>query len=121
MPRVVHFEIGADDPERAVKFYEQAFGWKIAKWEGPMDYWLIQTGEEGEPGIDGAIMKRQERWTTVNTISVPSYDQFARRVEGAGGKIVSPKQSIPAIGYHSYCLDTEGNVLGIMEEDRSAQ
>ena len=29
MARVVHFEITADKPERAVRFYEQALGWKI--------------------------------------------------------------------------------------------
>jgi hypothetical protein len=121
MPRVVHFEIGADDPERAVKFYEEAFGWKINKWEAPTDYWLVQTGEEGEPGIDGAIMRRESGWTTVNTISVPSFDEFAKRVKEAGGKVLSPKQAIPGIGYHSYCRDSEGNPFGIIEEDPSAQ
>jgi len=58
MPRVVHFEFYVDDPERAVKFYQEVFGWKITKWEGPVDYWLVTTGEEGEPGIDGAIARR---------------------------------------------------------------
>ena len=46
MPRVVHFEISADDPERVVNFYKDAFGWNINKWEAPMDYWLVQTGKE---------------------------------------------------------------------------
>ena len=59
MPRVIHFEIHADDPSRAVKFYTEVFGWKIEKWQGPMDYWLVYTGKE-EPGIDGAIMKREQ-------------------------------------------------------------
>jgi len=121
MPRVVHFEINADDPKRAVKFYEEAFGWKINDWEGPTEYWLIKTGEESEPGIDGAIMRREGDWATINTIAVPSYDEFAERVKEAGGKVVSPKQAVPGIGYHSYCLDSEGNVFGIMEENPSAQ
>ena len=59
MPRVVHFELSADDPERAIKFYENAFGWKTEKWAGPMDYWLIMTGPEDEPGIDGGLSKRE--------------------------------------------------------------
>jgi len=122
MPRVIHFEICADDPDRAVKFYAEALGWKIGKWEGPLEYWLIRTGEEeGEPGIDGAIMGREDDWTTINTISVPSLDEYRQRVEKTGGKVVSPKQTVPGVGYHSYCLDTEGNVFGILEEDLSAQ
>ncbi len=122
MARVVHFDISADKPEELRKFYESVFGWKFDKWEGPMEYWLIRTGEEeGEPGIDGAIMGREDDWTTINTISVPSLDEYRQKVEKAGGKVVSPKQTVPGVGYHCYCLDTEGNVFGILEEDLSAQ
>jgi predicted enzyme related to lactoylglutathione lyase len=117
---VVHFEINADDPDRAVKFYTEALGWKISKW-GPMEYWLIETGGKDEPGIDGAIMAREKDWATVNTVSVPSLDEFRRRVEKAGGQVVSPRQTIPGVGYHSYCADSEGNVFGILEEDSSAE
>lgn len=120
MPRVVHFEINADDPDRAVKFYTEALGWKISKW-GPMEYWLIETGEKDEPGIGGAIMAREKDWATVNTVSVPSLDEFSKRVEKAGGQVVSPRQTIPGIGYHSYCVDSEGNVFGLLEEDPSAE
>ena len=55
MNRVVHFEIPAEDPENVARFYSEVFNWKIEKWEGPVDYWLITTGEENEPGINGAI------------------------------------------------------------------
>ncbi len=41
MPRVVHFEIHAGEPERAIRFYEKVLGWSFQKWEGPMEYWLI--------------------------------------------------------------------------------
>ncbi len=122
MPRVVHFEISADDPERATEFYGKIFGWKIDKWEGPIDYWLIMTGEKSEPGIDGAIKKREQpHESTTNTIDVPSIDEFMRKVEGNGGKVLMPKQAIPGVGYHTYCKDTEGNVFGIMEADETAK
>jgi len=121
MNRVIHFELAADQPERAVKFYEQAFGWKIQKWAGPIEYWLVMTGE-GEPGIDGAIMRREEPVAhTINTIGVPSVDEFAAKVVKAGGKQLSPKTTIPGVGYHAYCQDTEGNVFGIMQDDPSAK
>ena len=122
MPRVVHFEISAEDPERATKFYRNVFGWKIEKWGGPVDYWLIATGAESEPGIDGAIRRREKpRENTVNTVSVPAIDDFMRKVGECGGRVLTPKQSIPGVGYHAYCQDTEGNVFGIMEADEAAK
>jgi len=124
MPRVVHFEIPAADPERAAKFYEAVFGWKINRWEGPIDYWLVITGEEGEPGIDGAIMPREGsagEVNTVNTVEVDSFDEFADKITTAGGKLVSAKQEIPGVGYHAYCVDTEGNLFGILEPHMPAE
>ena len=120
MARVVHFEIHADDPERAVKFYSQAFGWKIDKW-GPEPYWLATTGEKGQPGIDGAIMPRQEKLATVNTVGVPSMGEAMKAVKAAGGKVLTPKMPIPGIGWNAYCLDTEGNTFGIYQDDPSAK
>ena len=58
MPRVVHFEIAADDPDRATRFYQDVFGWQSSKWEGPEEYWLVMTGSPSEPGIDGGIGRR---------------------------------------------------------------
>jgi predicted enzyme related to lactoylglutathione lyase len=119
VPRVIHFEIPADDPGRAVKFYEKVFGWKIDKW-GPIDYWLATTGPDNEPGINGAIMTKETQRTTVNTISVSSVDEYAKKIVDAGGKVLTPRTAIPGVGYFSYCVDTEGNVFGIMENDPKA-
>ncbi len=55
MGRPIHFELAALDPQRAVAFYRSVFGWDIGTWGGPMEYYLIHTGDPGEPGIDGAI------------------------------------------------------------------
>lgn len=122
MPRVVHFEIPADEPKRAKKFYEKVFGWEIAEWEGPVEYWLIKTGEEDEPGIDGAIMKKEDpNMSVYNSIEVPSFEEFKEKIEKNGGKMVTPKMTIPGVGYFAYFIDTEGNQLGIMESDESAK
>jgi predicted enzyme related to lactoylglutathione lyase len=123
MPRVIHFEIVVDDANRAKKFYESVFGWKIGKY-GPIDYWLVETGEKSEPGINGAIMKKGNQIKskgTVNTVSVPSVDAFMNKVKENGGKVLTPKMPIPGIGYFAYCQDTEGNTFGIMEEDKTAK
>jgi predicted enzyme related to lactoylglutathione lyase len=116
----MHFEVGADDPERATKFYGDVFGWEIQKWDGPQDYWLITTGEEGTPGIDGAIMRREAGMSVVNTIGVPSVDEYTAKITASGGTVARPKMAIPGVGYFAYCQDTEGNTFGIMQNDPSA-
>jgi uncharacterized protein len=119
VPRVIHFEIPADNPERAVQFYEQVFGWKVHKWEGPHPYWLVKTGEG--PGIDGAIMNREHPGQgTMNTLDVSSLDDSIKAVEAAGGKIVMPRTPIPGIGFLAYAADPEGNIFGMMQMDASA-
>lgn len=121
MGRVVHFEINADIPKRAVKFYEIVFGWKISTWGGPVDYWLVSTGDRKNPGIDGAIMKRGDKETTVIFVDVPSVDEFLKKVVKAGGKGLTEKTPVPGVGYSAYCEDTEGNVFGLFQEDSSAK
>ncbi len=120
MSRVVHFEVMAEDPVRAVKFYQTVFGWEIHKWDGPEDYWLVSTGQDS-PGIDGGIAKSRGAAMAVNTVDVSSVDEFAEKAVAAGGKVVVPKMAVPGIGYLVYCQDTEGVVFGMMESDTSAQ
>jgi hypothetical protein len=115
MSRVVHFEIPADDPVRAAKFYEDVFGWKIEKWEGPFDYWLVTTGEEDEMGINGAIMTKDMGEMVRNTIAVDSFDEFAKKIEKEGGKMLTDKMNIPGIGDMAAFQDTEGNIFAILE------
>ena len=87
---------------------------------GPMDYWLVTTGQTTQPGINGAIMTRESQKTTVNTIEVTSVNEFAKKITEAGSKTVTPKTAIPGVGYFCYCVDTEGNVFGIMESSPKA-
>ena len=121
MPRIVHFDIPADDPERLIKFYESVFGWKFEKWDGPMDYWLVMTGSEDEPGIDGGIGRREDgNPMVVNTIGVPDIDQFVEKVAESGGEITVPKMAIPGVGWMAYFKDPDGNLHGLMQDDPGA-
>lgn len=121
MSRVTHFELPADDPERAIAFYRDVFGWTIEKWDGPTEYWLIGTGSETEPGIDGGLARRQEPETgTEITVEVESVDKAVSAVEAQGGKVLRPKRAIPGVGWLAYCQDTEGNTFGVMQSDPSA-
>lgn len=127
MSRVVHFEIHGGDPERLVAFYGDLFGWQIAKWEGPMDYWLVTTGT-GEPGIDGAIMRRQgsapAAGQAVNayvcTVSVDDLDDTMERAGRLGAQVALPRMAVPGIGYLAYVRDPDENILGLMQSDPTA-
>jgi predicted enzyme related to lactoylglutathione lyase len=122
MSRVIHFEIPAAEPERAAAFYKQVFGWSIEKWPGPMEYWMVTTGADGAPGINGGLLKKQAPTTaTTNTIGVDSVEKAIAAVKSAGGKLVMPKTPIPTIGYFAYLEDTEGNLFGVLQSDADAK
>lgn len=122
MSRIVHFEIPADNPERAVHFYREVFGWQFQKWAGPQDYWLITTGPNDQPGINGGLLRRmQPDASTVNTIGVASVDAYVAEVEKKGGKSVVPRMAIPGVGHVAYCQDPEGNIFGLFEDDKTAR
>ncbi len=90
--------------------------------EGPIEYWMVTTGDPGCRGINGGLMRRQHPGQpVVNTVDVPSVDEYAAAVEKQGGRIVVPKMAIPGVGWLVYCTDTEGNVFGMMQSDMSAK
>jgi predicted enzyme related to lactoylglutathione lyase len=121
MPRVTNFEVTADDPERAVRFYADVFGWLVEKWQG-RDYWQCSTGEEDERGINGAVMAKPAGATgTIVTVDVPDIEMFVQRVRDAGGEVLQERFTVPYVGYQAYCRDTEGNVFGLMQYDAAAK
>ncbi len=117
---IVHFDIAADDVERARKFYAELFEWKIEKVPGPMEYWLITP--KNEKAVPGGIMPKQQPWQAIyDYFAVPSIDEYAAKVVKLGGKIVVPKMPAPGEGYFAISLDTENNVFAIWETDPEAK
>ena len=115
MPGVIHFEIPADDMQRAISFYSDVFGWKIDTWSDSYRP-VVTNGREHDPGINGALLERNRSVRSVcNTVDVPSVDDFVEKIENAGGRCVEPKRHVEDVGYLAYCQDTEGNLFGIME------
>ncbi len=122
MPRITHFDIPSDNPERAQKFYQEVFEWKFDKWDGPMEYWMIKTGDDSKPGINGGMARRMPGQIGItNTIEVPSLDEYTRKIQSSGGQVLIPKMPIPSVGYFATCMDTEGNIFGIIQMDQSAK
>lgn len=119
MPKFVHIDISADDPDRAAKFYQSVFGWQVQKLEGPVPYWLVAV--PGGDGVGAGIGQRDQPWQSVApTIEVPSVDDFVERIERAGGSIVQPKTMMPGVGYLAAFRDTEGNILTVLEPTGAA-
>jgi uncharacterized protein len=115
MPHVVHFEITADEPQRAIRFYQDVFDWNIQGTEVVEDYWLVDTKPDGQAGINGAIMPRYWPQACINTVEVDDLEETLSKVIAAGGKQVAEKNQIPGVGQFVYCQDTEGNMFGLLE------
>ena len=134
---IVHFEIPADDPERAGRFYRELFGWKIEKWGGSgegqggeqagPEYWMVRTvptDDRGQPtraGVNGGMMRRQQPGqAAVNYVSVESVDEYAKKARGLGAEVVMQKTPVPGMGWFAVLKDPDSNVFGIWETDEKA-
>jgi len=121
MSGVVHFEIPADDQERARQFYGAAFDWRLDVLP-ELQYTNVvttpvdeQTQQPLEPGaINGGMFERTSDLVhPIITIDVDDIDAALERIASLGGSVVQAKSAIPGLGYYGYFRDTEGNVLGL--------
>ena len=125
MRGVVHFEIPADDLDRAKTFYGSVFGWQITTMPmGGGEYTGVtttpvdqQTMMPQAPGaINGALVERGESTpATVVTIDVDAIDEALQQIEAGGGTTVTSRTEIPGMGAFAYFKDPEGNVVGLWE------
>lgn len=131
MGKVVHFEIHADDVERAKEFYEKVFQWKLEDWGHftGTPYYGVITGDESEPGINGGLMERASSRgmeglspnAFVCTIEVEDYNIIEAKILEFGGKVAMPKTALEGIAWQGYYFDTEGNIFGIHQPDEKAR
>jgi predicted enzyme related to lactoylglutathione lyase len=128
MGRPVHFEIHASDPEKLAGFYREMFGWKIDAWPGPVPYWLIMTGDEGTPGINGGMVQRPDEGPAVGqsvnafvcTVDVTDVDADVAKALTLGATVALPKMPVPGMGWLAYIMDPDRNILGMMQIDPAA-
>ena len=130
MSRPVHFEIQADDVERAKAFYAAAFDWAFEDYSAytGVPYWGVVTGPDDQPGINGGLLQRpvpapppaQGMNGFACTVAVDDYDATERRILDAGGQVALPKAALPGMAWQGYYLDQEGNTFGIHQPDPDA-
>jgi len=122
MDKVVHFEIPADQVERAKRFYEAVFNWNAVSIP-KMKYVILRTGPTDEKGmakesgfINGGILRRQAPIdSAVITINVASIEDSSKKIEANGGKMIKGKFQVGEMGYAAYFRDTESNIIGLWE------
>lgn len=128
MHRPIHFEIHAEDLDRAQAFYETVLGWTFQSW-GDGSYRLVTTGSDDQPGINGGLLKRMGQLETgvdypviahMCTVDVEDVDAYVAKAVGAGGVVALPKMPVPGVGWLAYVKDTEGNIFGMMQNDPNA-
>lgn len=131
MPRVIHFEIHSADPPQAIGFYGKVFGWTFEKYPGPVDYWTVITGAEGQPGINGGLVRRRGPAPTpdepvpvvafVCTIEVDDLDATGAAIVAAGGTLAVPRMPIPGLAWLAYYKDQDSNIFGVYQADPNAK
>lgn len=118
--RVVHFEIPCDNPEKTMKFFQDVFHWNFQQF-GNEEYWIVITGDDKLPGINGGLMKKKDPMQPIaNSIDVSNIDEYIKKVQQAGGNIVVPKMAIPTVGWLAYFKDPDGNIHGLYQNDPEA-
>lgn len=121
MSRVTQFSIGAGDPQRAIGFYRNVFGWSFRPdGDAQADSWLITTGLGAGAVVNGGLSSSLPSGGYISTMAVTSVDDCAARVQAYGGQVIAQKVAVPGVGYLAYCKDTEENLFGIMQFDRFA-
>jgi predicted enzyme related to lactoylglutathione lyase len=116
---IAHFDIAADDVERARRFYERVFGWRFDAW-GPPDFYLIHTGTADDPGIHGSVSKRLDPLSGAGragfecTIAVRDLAAIRAAIVANGGRILLEQHEIVGVGRLIRFLDSEGNSVCAM-------
>src|SRR5512143_1359208 len=120
MDSVVHFEIPADDMEKAKKFYKAVFGWSMNDMSTPQGpYMMVQTTEtdqEDVPKKPGAINGGRTTGMLKNegpriVVDVKTTETTAKKIVANGGKTLTQTTPVMHMGFYMLCMDCEGNLV----------
>lgn len=117
---IVHFEIPADDMERARQFYAGLFGWQFSTPPGFDDYWVFDTGDPDQDAGGGLMPRQATGQGIVHYIQVESVADYVTKAQSLGGQVIIPKSPVPGMGWYAHLMDTEGNLFALWESDKSA-
>jgi predicted enzyme related to lactoylglutathione lyase len=112
---VIHFEIAGRDAGKLQSFYSGLFDWKIDA-NNPMSYGVV---EAAEGGIGGGIGPAEPGGNGHLTfyVGVDDPDEYLKKVESLGGRIVMPTTTIPGMVTFALFQDLEGNMVGLVKNE----
>lgn len=122
-PALVHFEIPSDNIERAKKFCNGLFGWKMEKMPSPMESWMFATANsKAEQPMSGGVMERKMPSEPITIyIDINSVNEYAKKVENLGGKVIKSKTEVPGHRWFFVCTDTENNIFALWKATNTKQ
>lgn len=121
-----YFDLTVHDVGQARTFFQSVFGWQFERFPMPYEYYRIQAGPQGEPGIDGGIGALKDAPiaggspATLLTVAVANLDETIALIEASGGRVIEARMPIPGIGWYATCAEPGGLRFGVMEADAAA-
>ena len=119
---VVHFEIPADDPERAQDFYREAFGWGVDPMPDSPTRCCGRCRSTGRAARSRPVRStaacssvRASGRRRVVVIDVEDIPATLAEVQRLGGATVREMTPVGEMGFAAYFTDTEGNLMGLWQ------
>ncbi len=113
---IVHYELQAEDADRAQAFWGGLFGWEFGGAMPGMDYRMARISDTA--GV--AIFPSEQLQGHPNVYhAIDDIDASAAKVRELGGQ-AGDKTPVPGHGWFAACKDTEGNAFHLWQQDSPA-
>ncbi|KXI21660.1 VOC family protein [Photobacterium sanguinicancri] len=113
-------ELIVDNPEEAVKFYQDVIGWEVEAMEMPQGvYHVVKSNGEPVGGIMAkppGAEKMPNYWGCY--ITVENVDETIAKAEAAGGKAVYPAMDVPGVGRMCALFDVSGAIISVITYEK---
>lgn len=114
---VVHFEIPVTDMDRAVRFYEVVFGYKLRRDKVDGYAMAFFPRADGRPGASGALAQgdvyKPAKAGPVLYFEVADIDAVLARAKAQGAEILYPRKDLGEAGFVAEIEDSEGNRIAL--------
>lgn len=105
-------------PAKAIAFYTQALGFTTHKWDGPMDYTMLKSGDETFGGVvtlptEAAAMGSPPHW--LGYVGVDDLNASVAKAAALGGKVLKGVTTIPNAGQFAVLRDPTGGTFALFQ------
>lgn len=116
--KFVWFDLMTPDPAKAIGFYTEALGFGTQKWDGPMDYTMLKSGEEVFGGVmtlppEAAAMGAPPHW--LGYVGVDDLGASVAKASSLGAKVLKGDTPIPNVGRFAVLSDPTGGTFALFQ------